>query len=326
MYPNKYQYGFKLKELHDKYGPIIRINPIHVHIHDHSYLDTIYASGNAHKRDRCSWAHHSGAKTFSGAMLEAMDHDLHKMRRNATSSFFSKRNVQVLESLVVNTTNKLLARLMQDMHRDIGESGKGIVNLNYAFAGMTMDIISEYCFGEGMNSLERPQYGKQLLDILHKGIQMRPFARQFPTLFNWMFDLPPDYVRYLAPDILPLNEFNAGLLKRISSIMEFKDEVRKDSGHQSIFHVIRDDPSIKLPPEEKQPFRLMSEGSVLMGAGTETTSRTLAVTTYYLLKEKDIGMILLDELKEILPTKDTRVSLAQLEALPYLLSTFGIMS
>ncbi|KAK7192263.1 hypothetical protein DPSP01_012699 [Paraphaeosphaeria sporulosa] len=318
VYPHKYQYGFKLRELHNKYGPIIRINPIHVHIHDHAYLDTIYASGNAHKRDRCSWSHHSGAKTLSGAMLEAMDHDLHKMRRNATSSFFSKRNVQVLEPLVVNTTNRLLARLKQDMHRDIGEGGKGIVNLNYAFAAMTMDIISEYCFGEGMNSMERSQYGKQMLDILHQGIQMRPLARQFPTFFNWMFDLPPEYVGYLSPDILPLNEFNAGLLRRITKIMDFKDDGGKGTGHQSIFHVFRDDPNVKLPPEEKTPFRLMAESSVFIGAGTETTSRTLAVTIYYLLKEKEVGMKLLEELKRILPVRGTTVSLPQLEALPYL--------
>jgi cytochrome P450 len=43
-------------------------------------------------------------------MLEAMDHDLHKMRRNATSGFFSKRNVQALEPLIVDTTNRLLTR------------------------------------------------------------------------------------------------------------------------------------------------------------------------------------------------------------------------
>ncbi|KAJ4355384.1 uncharacterized protein N0V89_003400 [Didymosphaeria variabile] len=321
VYPHKYQYGFKLRELHDKYGPIIRINPFHVHIHDHSYLDTIYATGNAHKRDRCSWSHHSGAKTFSGAMLEAMDHDLHKMRRNATSGFFSKRNVQALEPLIINTTNRLLARLKQDMTRDIGEGGQGIVNLNCAFAAMTMDIISEYCFGEGMNSMERPRYGKQMLDILHMGLQMRPIARQFPTLINWMFDLPPERVAYLSPEIVVMNEFNAGLLARITKIMNYEDGSGEKAGHRSIFHVFRDDPEVKLPPEEKEPFRLMAESSVFMGAGTETTARALAVTIYYLLKEKDIGSQLLQELKTVLPTKDSKVSLPQLEALPYLVST-----
>jgi cytochrome P450 len=325
VYPHKYQYGFKLRELHDRYGPIIRINPIHVHIHDHSYLDTIYASGNAHKRDRCSWAHHSGAKTFSGAMLEAMDHDLHKMRRNATSGFFSKRNVQVLEPLIIDTTNKLLARMKQDVDRDIGEGGKGIVNLNCAFAGMTMDIISEYCFGESMNSMEHPKYGKRMLDVLHTGLQIRPLARQFPWFFNWMFDLPPEYVAYLSPDIVPMNEFNAELLRKITKIMNFEDESGKQQGRDSIFHVIRDGADVKLPPEEKKPLRLMAESSVFMGAGTETTARTLAVTIYYLLKEKEIGKRLFEELKGVLPTRDAKVSLPQLELLPYLVSTSGVV-
>ncbi|KAJ4290380.1 hypothetical protein N0V90_010596 [Kalmusia sp. IMI 367209] len=318
VYPNHYQYGFKIKELHDRYGPIIRINPIHIHIHDHSYLDTIYASGNAHKRDRCSWSHHSGAKTFGGAMLEAMDHDLHKMRRNATSGFFSKRSIQALEPLVIRITNALMARMKQDMDRDIGEGGKGIINLNCAYAAMTMDIISEYCFGESMNGMERPEYGKKMLDILHQGIQMRPLARQFPGIINFMLDLPPAIVGFLSPDAQLMNAFNFSLLKQIQKIMNYEDEGGEKIGHRTIFHEIRDDTDGKLPPEEKKPFRLMAESSVFLGAGTETTARTMAVITYYLLKEKDIGQKLLEELKTALPTKDVDVSLPRLESLPYL--------
>jgi hypothetical protein len=59
-----------------------------------------------------------------------------------------------------------------------------IVNLNCAFAGMTMDIISLYSFSESMNSMECPKYGKQMLDILHQGLQIRPLPRQFPSFFN----------------------------------------------------------------------------------------------------------------------------------------------
>ena len=40
------QYPFKLKELHEKYGPIIRPVPGEVHISDPHYLDTIYAIRN----------------------------------------------------------------------------------------------------------------------------------------------------------------------------------------------------------------------------------------------------------------------------------------
>jgi hypothetical protein len=139
-----------------------------------------------------------------------------------------------------------------------------------------------------------------------------------------MFDLPPKYVAYLSPDIAPMNDFTAEMLRNITGSMNFENKSGKETGHKSIFHVIGDDGDVKLPPEEKKPFRLMAESSVLMGAGTETTARTLAITIYYLLKEKEMGKRLLEELKSVLPMRDTKVSLPQLEFLPYLVSIFGV--
>jgi cytochrome P450 len=117
-------------------------------------------------------------------MLEAMDHDLHKSRRGAVANFFSKRSVQALEPLVVSTVEALIQRLN-------AESGEKIVNLNNAYAAMTMDIISSYSFGQSMSSLARPGYGKDWLDMLHSGIQMRPHGRHFPWLVNALLDISP---------------------------------------------------------------------------------------------------------------------------------------
>ena len=69
---------------------------------------------------------------MAGSMFEAMDHDLHKSRRSAVSNFFSKRSVSALEPLVLASVEKLIERL----------KGDEIVNLNNAFAAMTIDIIS----------------------------------------------------------------------------------------------------------------------------------------------------------------------------------------
>ncbi len=61
------QYIFKIKELHEKYGkqlskptesvltgvgPILRIGPNDVSISDPDFVDTIYAPGPGHKRDK----------------------------------------------------------------------------------------------------------------------------------------------------------------------------------------------------------------------------------------------------------------------------------
>jgi cytochrome P450 len=317
IYPNKFQYLWKIKQLHGQYGPIIRINPIQVHVHDADYFETIYASGTNHKRDRCSWFLHAGSKTWAGATLDTLDHDLHKMRRNAISPFFSKRSVQALEGLVVNNTKKLLSRL----HGELGKKGPdaGIVNLNNAYAGFTMDIISEYCFGESMKSLEKEEYGKEWLDIFHQGIQIEPLARQFPTICNLMLDLPPYIVAKLDAGVAKISSFNEQMLSKIERILRREDD--KDSSRnlkRTIFHDIRDDVGGKLPESEKQPKRLMVEATVVLAAGTETTAKTMAITTFYLIKNTEAGEKLRRELKTVMPTVDHQVTLPQLEALPYL--------
>jgi cytochrome P450 len=278
---------------------------MHIHIHDPAYFDTIYASGSTHKRNKCSYWHHAGSVTMAGSMLEALSHDLHKTRRTAVANFFSKRSVASLEPIVVARVQELLERLLT-------ETGPRIVNLNNAYAAMTMDVISAYCFGTSLASLSRPQYGKEWLDMLHSGIQMRPLGRQFPWLINTLLDLPPHIVEKVDPGMARVNTWTRQMVPKIEAIL-----AGEKADQKTIFHEIRDG---GLSAEEKKPERLMAEAHVILGAGTETTARTLAVTTYYLLKNKDQGEKLRQELKTVLREKDSVVSLPLLEALPFLVS------
>ncbi|KAF2653822.1 benzoate 4-monooxygenase cytochrome P450 [Lophiostoma macrostomum CBS 122681] len=307
LYPHRFQYLWKIKKLHEQYGPIVRINPIHIHIHDHDYYSTIYAAGNR-KRDRCPWWHHAGHKQMSGAMLETMDHDLHKSRRSAVSNFFAKSSVQQLQPLVIESVNKLIARLKQEM------KSQTVVNLNYAMAGLTLDVISAYTLGEPMHALDDPVYGKLWMSVLRKGVQMRPVGRQFPWLVNTLMNLPPHIIEKIDPNMATWIRYNEMCRKKIAAIMSHEDN-DKAVKHRTVFHEVRDsDMSVK----EKDPFRLMGENSVFLGAGTETTARTLSVGLFYLISEKRCGQKLREELKTVLHSKDTKTSLPQLEALPYL--------
>jgi cytochrome P450 len=243
---------------------------------------------------------------MAGSMLEAISHDLHKTRRNAVANFFSKRSVQALEPLVIESVETLIQRLKT-------ETGAKIVNLNDAYAAMTMDIICAYCFGTSMNSLSNPTYGKLWIDTLHEGIQIRPVGRQFPWIVNTLMDIPPHIIAKVSEGMARSNAWTRQMVPRIEAILAGEEPTK--TSHRTIFHEIRDG---DLSAEEKAPMRLMGESHVFLGAGTETTARTLGVTTYYLIKNKDVGRRLREELRTIMPSPDTAVTLPQLEALPYL--------
>ena len=116
------------------------------------------------------------------------------------------------------------------------------------------------------------------------------------------------------------------MLPKIEKILA--GEGKREEGQRTIFHEIRDG---KLSEEEKLPMRLMGESHVFLGAGTETTARNAAVTTFYLMKHRHIGDRLREELRTVMPERDGEISLAELEALPYLVrsvpsySTFAFM-
>ena len=269
-------------------------------------------------------------------MFETASHDLHKIRRFAFANFFSKKSVNELQPVIVEKVDRLIQRLK------IESQDCNVVNLNYAMAGLTLDVISQYALGESMHALNDPVYGKEWLSILRKGIQLRPVGRQFPWLINFMLDVstrpssrqpsfsclhnadceqaPQWILNYLNPNLALWSNYNERCRLRIAKIMNFEDD--KTVSHRTVYHEVRD--SGILSKKEKDSYRLMGENSIFLGAGTETTSRNLSVALFYLIARKEVGDKLLAELKTILPTKDTKVNLPQLEALPYLVRTLSI--
>lgn len=60
------EYLWKIKALHEQYGPIIRINPHELHVSDPEFYQTLYAGGSQ-KRERDPW--HTNSLALEGSML-----------------------------------------------------------------------------------------------------------------------------------------------------------------------------------------------------------------------------------------------------------------
>jgi hypothetical protein len=81
---------WKIRELHQQYGPIIRINPEEVHIQDARFYDQIY-TGATHKRNK--WSFFTNQSGLTSSAFATDDHDLHRLRRAALNPYFSKQKV-----------------------------------------------------------------------------------------------------------------------------------------------------------------------------------------------------------------------------------------
>lgn len=168
-------------------------------------------------------------------------------------------------------------------------------------------------------TLDKDNYGHEFVSILHEGVQVRPLGRQFPTLVNTMLDLPSWIAVKMNKAMAGIVAWMEGLERMIDAVKAEKASAKstKDSSKRTVFH----EPLEKgLPLEEKDTKTLQGSAANFLGAGTETTARTLAVTCFYLLRSREMLDKLRRELKGVLPTRSSRPSLPSLETLSYLVS------
>ena len=119
--------------------------------------------------------------TPSGAPESAagtIPHELHRRRRAAFSSYFSKANIRRLEPVITEALDNLLQRL--DASARIGD----VMPLTYAYKALTSDVITAYCFGESTGYLTWEDFNSPLFDTVTK----------FLKLAWWM-----THVRWLGP-------------------------------------------------------------------------------------------------------------------------------
>ncbi|KAK7959437.1 benzoate 4-monooxygenase cytochrome P450 [Apiospora aurea] len=310
LYPHKLRYLWQIEKLHQQYGPIVRINPAHLHIHDPDFLDAIYSSGNRHKRNRDAWFYRSEKNGPLGwSLFQTVDHDVHRLRRAALSPFFSKRNIHALEGLVRGKIDELIERF--DAAHRTGE----VVPLLHATGALTMDIISVYAYGKDVHKLQQPDWAGEELESYSKLSQLGPFGRHFAWVSKMVLVmLPMSMVERISPAaaLIPRNRaFFKGLIQ--DALADEGSAGKEKASHRTIF---QDIVQSNLPASEKAPARLSAEANLLQIAGTETTARTLAVLIFYLVYSPTVLERLRSELK-LYTEPGIDMHLADLEALPY---------
>lgn len=81
-----------------------------------------------------------------------VSHELHRVRRSALNPYFSKRSIAEYAPVVQSVVDKFCTRL-----DDATRSGV-LVNLKYAYAAMTTDVINEYCFSRTYDAVLTPDF------------------------------------------------------------------------------------------------------------------------------------------------------------------------
>ncbi|KAK8875095.1 trichodiene oxygenase [Apiospora arundinis] len=268
------RYTQQIKKMHEKYGPMVRINPSEVHCADYNFIDEIYAVGG---RKRNKPIHENRGSTIEYAGFATSDHDLHRMRRGALSKFFSRAQIGRLEPEIRVLVQRLCDKLLR-------ESGKAQpLDVTMAYSCFTSDTISDYCFGQSFGFLAQdswyPNYRAATYAFLQTVYVFRyfPFLRHLSLAASWLS-------KYMSNDMaLMIKTIQTDIPNQIQRTKAEREAGLVSTGkRQTVFGELL---ASSLPEREKSMKRIADEAAAVLAAGTETTSWTLSVITYHLLAQ-----------------------------------------
>lgn len=178
------QYTFKIAELHEKYGPIIRISPHELHVNDSSFFEKLYRQeGRWNKYD---WSYDAFQKNY--ASICTVDHEHHKRRRAAVNPFFSKASVSNRQDIVKARVDRLCVRISE-----YAESGS-ILNLGTSISAFTGDVATEFIMGKSYNNLDRQDFNINMTNMLQSSGAMWRITKHVRFLGPTMKALPISFI------------------------------------------------------------------------------------------------------------------------------------
>lgn len=170
-------------------GPIIRINPYELHIHDIDFYETMY------NHPLQKWPRQVRRFGVHESTFTAIHPEVHRTRRAAIAPFFSKKSVLGLTHVIHETIEKLCARI-EKCRRE-----KNPVPMTLAYDALTTDIINEYAIAVSTNFMDQPDFALNWHDMMFKLYKGGSLMQMSPWIADIMESLPEKVVAWMNPEM-----------------------------------------------------------------------------------------------------------------------------
>ncbi|KAK7905460.1 hypothetical protein LTR67_000182 [Exophiala xenobiotica] len=268
-----------LEELHERHGKVVRIAPNELSINAVDASAVIYGQGTKF----CKTPYFYRAfETEASNLFTMTERKAHLKDKKLMSNAFSRASILNFEEVMASKVQTLMVRLGQYV-----EANKPLPLMN-AFRCLTLDTITEFCYGEPMGALYVENFDTPLFesfDLATKAIiffQHFPFLRQ---LTRWA-------QRYNLPGTL--KGFKGMDEAAVAGVRSIKARRKSGVEARTLFH------GMFLSAEENgvnlSDDHLVSEAILMNFAGTDTTAATLAFGLHNIIRRPELYHKLQDEL------------------------------
>jgi hypothetical protein len=195
------QFTFEIKRMHERYGPVVRINPEELHIDDPDYYNEVYCNSSSSKPiDKIE--KHKYRFNIPDASFSTVTAEHHRVRRAAIAPFFTKSRIRNLNGNLQEITDRVSHRLSTEY------AGTGrVINITNMWSGMIADVVTELAFGRSADYSAAPDFNSPFsvaISNLVYGAHYNTHFRFIIELMNWV----PDHVLgVLVPPFKPILEY-----------------------------------------------------------------------------------------------------------------------
>ncbi|KAF4834326.1 Cytochrome P450 monooxygenase gsfF [Colletotrichum tropicale] len=277
----------RYRELHAKYGPIVRTAPNVVDISDPSAMFTIYGIGSKFLK---SAFYHTLSMAYEGknmpSMFSTTDPEEHKALKRPVAQKFSMSSIRTLEYLV-DPCSQIFTDAMLDMQGQVVDLGNWVQW--YAF-----DVIGAISFARRFGFMEERKDIKGMIAGIEFGLVYVGRVGQVPSLHPFL--LGNLTLRRIFAKLVPVSRDPIATSTKmvLEGIKEY-DAEEADTTHRRDFLAY-------LRQQQKSTGTIMSTWELMnhlmnnLLAGSDTTAISLRAVFYYLLKNKHAYQTLQQEI------------------------------
>ncbi|KAI1781041.1 putative cytochrome P450 [Hypoxylon cercidicola] len=293
--------AFFTQQLHDKYGPVVRIGPDHLSFTDPKAWKDIYGhrvGADSHSPEM------SKARTFNRvvrhippSILNA-DREEHSRYRRALSHGFSDSAMRQQEPMIAKYIDLLLKRL----HEECGE-GKTKLNVEAWYNWTTFDIVGDLVFGQSFHCLDNINY-HPWVEFIFGSIRLG--AIMVSMTYVGLGELVQIMVKMSKNAVVRVRKYTDDMVQTRLAMKKDRDDLF--------------DGLVKRRQEWNLSFEKLSANAfILVLAGSETTATTLSGATYLLLTHPEILERLKREVRSAFSSVDD-ININSVNKLSYMLA------
>ncbi|KAF9543833.1 high nitrogen upregulated cytochrome P450 monooxygenase 2 [Agrocybe pediades] len=281
------------KELHDKYGPIVRVGPNELSVVDKDFIPTLLGTPGLPKGPLFDGRVITTTKDrdASYTLISTPDLQRHAQLRKPWNKAFGSEPMNDYAEILVEKANVLKEELMKRCQ--LSADQRGHVDLAGWINFFSFDFMGEMAFG---GSFDLMRHGDK--DGLWHGMQSALLTAGVTQHVPWLAHI----VRAIPSTGVALRRFGQFAVNQAKT--RFSKEVEKRDLFYHLIHASEPDSDPTAPNPTYLPL-VVSNATLAIIAGSDTTSTVLSNIFYYLIHHPEYMKRLKAEIDEHFPLSDT---------------------